>query len=333
MRLSELPPYGLVLPDGSDRTMEDLLTLAQRAEAAGAGSIWAWEGWGYDPFTLLGRVADRIDSPVGTAIANGYARSPAALAMGVASLDEVSDGRFVLGVGASTPQIVEGLHGNSFERPVRRLRELIEVLDLALSGERIGYDGAIFNLDGFRLTHTGPSEGVPVLNAALGRTNVAMSLEYADGVMPNLLPFEAIPEFLDQGAARADLDEFDSHVVPMVPICVHPDGEQARDALSRHVASYIGPVEFYRDVVSRYGYEETATAVHEAWMVDDRATAAHLVSDELLDAVGVAGTPESACETLRGLVAGQVDGILLSFPDDVDDEMINATLDAIPETT
>ena len=140
MQLDTLPPFGVVLPDGRDRSMADLLRLAQRAEAAGAGSIWAWEGWGYDPFALLGRVADRTDCPLGTAIANGYARSPGALASAVASLDEATAGRFLLGVGASTPTVVEGFHGRSFDRPIRRLRELIEILELALSGERIDYD-------------------------------------------------------------------------------------------------------------------------------------------------------------------------------------------------
>ncbi|MFB6220911.1 MAG: LLM class flavin-dependent oxidoreductase [Halolamina sp.] len=323
------PETGIVLPDTADRTAADLLAFAERADRAGVDSVWAWEGWGYNPFALLGRAAERTDCWLGTAICNGFARSPATLAMGAATLADATDGRFVLGIGTSTPSVVEELHGKPFDQPLRRLRETFEILDRALAGKPVTYDGRVFDLSGYELQHSGAGEGVPVWNAALGRTNVAMTLEYADGLLPNLLPFEAIPDAVTAGAERAGLADPDVHVAPMVPTCVDADEAAARRVLARHIAYYVGAVEFYNAVVSRHGYAETASAVADAWEAGDREAAADAVTPELMDAVGVAGTPTDAREGFAELLAGPADTVLASFPDGLDDEMVRAGIDAL----
>ncbi|MHB9288881.1 LLM class flavin-dependent oxidoreductase [Halobacteriales archaeon Cl-PHB] len=319
---------GFVLPDGAGYAQADLLDLAETAVAAGIDSIWAWEGWGYSPFTLLGRVAERTDCPLGTAICNGYARSPATLAMQAATLDEATDGRFVLGIGTSTPEVVENLHGAAFDRPLRRLRETIEVVDRALAGEEIRYDGAFFDLAGFSLDHTGPSQGVPVFNAALGPTNTAMTIEYADGLMPNLLPFEAIPDAVAAGAARADTTA-DLTVAPLVPTCVSDDPAAARSAMATHLASYLGPVEFYNDVVARHGYADQAEAIRTAWEAGGPQAAADAVSEDLLDAVSIAGSPEHARQRQAAILEGAADAVLLNVPATAPREMVGATIHAL----
>ena len=322
-----LPRTGLVLPDRDDLSAADAIALAERAEAAGIESIWAWEGWGYNPFALLGRLAERIDCPLGTGIVNAYAYTPAALATATVTLHDATDGQFVLGVGASTPPIVEGLHGASFERPVRRLRECFEILDLAFAGERLDYDGEFFDLQGFALQHT-PIE-VPVFNAALGPLNTAMTVEFADGLMPNLLPFDAIPEVVAAAEDRAG-EASSIHVAPQVPACVSAaDSDAARHAVARDVASYVGGVDAYHAAMANNGFEDAASTIREHWKAGERDAATEAVTDELLDAVAVAGSPEHARKRLAALLDGPVDTALLTFPGGADETTMEETVETL----
>jgi alkanesulfonate monooxygenase SsuD/methylene tetrahydromethanopterin reductase-like flavin-dependent oxidoreductase (luciferase family) len=322
----DLPRTGLVVP--SDRSSDRLLELAADAADAGFDSVWAPGGWGYDPFTLLGRIAERTDCALGTCVANAFARSPAALAGSALALDEATDGRFVLGIGASTPAVVEGFHGERFDRPLRRIRETIEILDLALSGDRIDYDGDVFELDGFRLDHAGDAS-VPVLNAALGRTNVAMTIDHADGLLPHLLPLPGISDAVDDARDRARTDG-DLHVAPSIPTAISDDPAAARDVLSEHVAFYVGSTTYYRDVVATHGFPDEAAAIHAAWQDGDRAGAADAASRDLLEAVGIAGRPEYARERLAAVLDGVADTAIVSFPRGATDEMHRAAIEALP---
>lgn len=324
----DYPRTGIVLPEYADRSGDWLVDYAEEAAASGFDSVWVGEGWGYNPFSLLARIAERTDCALGTCIANAFARSPAALAANALTIHEATDGRFLLGLGSSTPLVVEGYHGQSFERPLRRIRETIEILDLALSGDRIDYDGEVFDLGGFALNHADGQE-VPVLNAALGTTNIAMSIDFADGLLPHLMPLPAIEDAIDEARDRANRDR-DLHVSPSIPTAVSEDPEEARSVLSRHVAYYVGSTDFYNGVVADHGFPEEAEAIQSAWQDGDKAGAADAVTPELQDALGIAGTPEHARERVTDLLDGVVDTALISFPQGATDEMFEATLDALP---
>ncbi|WP_254538506.1 LLM class flavin-dependent oxidoreductase [Halomarina litorea] len=323
----ESPETGIVLPEYADKPDDWLVDFGERAVEAGVDSVWCGEGWGYNAFQLLARVGERTDCALGTCIANAFARSPAALAGDALALHDLTDGRFVLGIGTSTPAIVESFHGASFERPLRRIRETIEILDLALSGERIDYDGEVFSLAGFRLNHADGAH-VPVWNAALGRTNVAMTIDYADGILPHMLPLSALDDAIADAEERANTAD-DLHRAASVPTSVHEDPEEARRILAKHVAYYVGSTSFYNDVVADNGFPEAAAAVAEAWEAGDRAAASEAVTPELLDAIGVAGTPETVPERYRELLDGTLDTALCSFPMGATDEMYDLTLDAV----
>lgn len=321
---------GVVLPELE--TVEATLSFAEAAERAGAQSLWCSGAWGYGPTPLLGALAQRTDCVLGTGIANVFARSPTALAMDALVLDGATDGRFVLGVGTGTPAIVEGFHGHPFDRPVRRVRETIEIVRLALAGERIEYDGACFELDGFELYGV-PETGieVPIVAAALGTTNFAMALEYADGIATYLLPIADVPTALDRGRDRADADRT-VPVIAQVPTCVSEDPDEARGVLERHLAFYIGGLEVYHDVVARHGFRETADRIRSAWTNGDRHRARAAVTRELMDAVGVAGTPDRARERLAALADGPVEAVVLTFPEGVDDRMRQLAIEAMADS-
>lgn len=324
----DFPRTGIVLPEYADKSADWLVDYAEDAVANGFDSVWVGEGWGYNPFALLNRVAERTDCGLGTCIANVFARSPAALAGNALALHDASDGRFVLGLGASTPMVVEGFHGQSFERPLRRIRETIEIVDLALSGDRIEYDGEVFEVSGFKLNHADDAT-VPVLNAALGTTNIAMSIDFADGLLPHLMPLTAIEDAIAEGRERANRDR-ELHVAPSIPTAVSDDPEEARSVLARHVAYYAGSTDFYNGVISDHGFPEEAAAIQEAWRGGDKVAAAEAVSPELLDALGIAGTPEHARERVSELLDGAVDTALISFPQGASDEMFRAAIEALP---
>lgn len=323
-----VPRTGLALPGDTDRSGEWLVDYAVRASEAGFDSVWAPEAWGYDPFVLLGRTAARTECALGTCISNAFSRSPTALASSALALQEATDGQFVLGVGASTPSVVEDFHGQSFERPLRRIRELLEIVDLALSGDRIDYDGQIFELEGFRFQSV-PDRSVPVFNAALGRTNMALSIDHADGIIPHLHPLSAIEEALADARERANRDR-EIHVAPSVPTAISEDPDEAERVLSDHVASYVGTTEVYRDVVARHGFETEAERIHAAWQDGRRGDAAAAVSRDLQEDVGIAGTPEYARDRFRDLLDGPADTVIVSFPRSITDDMYEAAVEVLP---
>jgi alkanesulfonate monooxygenase SsuD/methylene tetrahydromethanopterin reductase-like flavin-dependent oxidoreductase (luciferase family) len=324
----DYPRTGIVLPEYADWSGDWLVNYAERAVDSGFDSVWIGEGWGYNPFSLLARIAERTDCTLGTCIANAFARSPAALAANTLTIHEATDGQFVLGLGSSTPLVVERYHGQSFERPLRRIRETIEILDLALSGDRIDYDGEIFELGGFTLNHADGQE-IPVLNAALGTTNIAMSIDFADGMLPHLMPLPAIGEAIEEARDRANRDR-DLHVSPSIPTAISDDPEEARSVLSQHIAYYVGSTDFYNGVVADHGFPDEAEAIQSAWRDGDKAGAAEEVTPALQDALGIAGTPEYARERVNDLLDVVVDTALISFPEGATDEMFETTLRALP---
>lgn len=324
----DFPDTGLVVPETSTLSTDEMVAFAVEAERAGIDSLWCSEGWGYSPFSLLGRLSEVTDCPLGTGIASVYARTPAAIAMEALTLHEATDGRFFLGLGTSTPAIAEQLHGTAFDRPVRRLREAVEIIRSALAGGPIEYDGAVFAADGYALDHVDQPVEVPILNAALGPLNVAMSVDRADGIVTYLMPIERIPDAIEAGATRAGTTA-DARVVAQVPTCVSADGEKARAVLARHLAYYVGAHDAYHAVVARHGFSEVAERIRNAWRAGDHDRARSAVSEELMDAVGVVGTPARARTRFEAICAGPVDTAVLSFPADTDAEMRRAALEIV----
>jgi alkanesulfonate monooxygenase SsuD/methylene tetrahydromethanopterin reductase-like flavin-dependent oxidoreductase (luciferase family) len=325
----EYPRTGIVLPEYADVSDDWLVDFGVRAANAGFDSVWCGEGWGYNVFQLLVRIGEQTDTGLGTCIANVFARSPTALAANALTLHDLTDGQFVLGLGTSTPQVVESFHGQSFEQPLRRIRETIEILDMALAGERIDYEGDVFSLGGFRLNHADGAE-VPVFNAALGRTNIALTIDFADGLLPHLMPLSALDDAIAEGERRAN-SMADLHVSPSIPTSVSTNPDEAERVLAKHIAYYAGSTDYYNNVIASNGFPDEAAVIKEAWRSGNKAGAAKAVSRDLIDAIGIAGTPEEACERVTTLLDDTVDTALLSFPQGATEEMFDLALEALPE--
>jgi F420-dependent oxidoreductase-like protein len=284
---------------------QDHLAVVQEAERLGYDSVWAAEAYGSDSATVLAWLAagtSRIR--LGSAIFQMPARSPAMTAMTAATLDQLSGGRMVLGIGTSGPQVAEGWHGQRFARQLQRTREYVEVLRMALARERVEYHGETIELplpDGpgkpLKLMISPVQERIPIYLAAIGPKNTALAGEIADGWLPVFFSPEHVGEvraLLEEGAGRAgrSLDGFD--IAPTVNTYVSDDRAAARDRMRPFLALYVGGMgsrkqNFYNQLVQRYGFEEAAREVQDLYLDGRKDEAAAALPDGLIDMVSLCG--------------------------------------------
>src|SRR3954468_13166554 len=230
---------------------QDQLEIVQTAETLGYDSVWTAEAYGSDAATILGWIAGQTSKiKIGSAIFQIPGRSPAMTAMTAATLDQISDGRMLLGIGSSGPQVSEGWHGVRFAHQLARTREYVAIVRMALARERVEFHGEHFELplpDGpgkaLKLTISPVQESIPIYLAAIGPKNTALAGEIADGWIPTLLSPEHLPELrtsLDEGAVKAgrSLDGFD--IAPTVNVYVSDDIEKGRDVMRPFIALYVG---------------------------------------------------------------------------------------------
>ncbi|WP_423751513.1 LLM class flavin-dependent oxidoreductase [Salinirarus marinus] len=302
-----------------------------KAENLSYDSIWTTEVWGSDVFVDLADVAFRTEKiRPASAIANVYSRSPAVLAMAAASVDRFAGGRAILGVGASHANVVEDLHGLNYDRPIRRSHEAIELIKLLTDGgeETVEYDGKVFQVTGHR-----PIESdVPVFNAALGDANLRATGRVADGWIPHLVPLSSLADEFETVAAAARKSERDSdeiEVVPQVLSAVDEDVERARNQIRQFVADYIGRYEAYCNKISET-FPDRAPRIADVWDPADPEDAVAMVSDEMVDDLGVAGDPETARERLRALIDDPlIDRPIVYVPPQADSDILDRTIEEL----
>jgi F420-dependent oxidoreductase-like protein len=314
---------------GLGTTAEEQLALVQEAERLGYDSAWAAEAYGSDAATILAWLAAQTSSiGLGSAIFQIPARSPAMTAMTAATLDQLSAGRFRLGLGLSGPQVAEGWHGQRYDRPLARTRDYLSVVRMALERKRVAYQGETMELplpDGpgkaLKLTIAPVQSRLPIYLGAMGPRNLALAGELADGWLGFMYAPEHAAGFrghLEQGAARAgrDLDGFD--VAPTVQVHVRDDVEAARDAMRPMLALYVGGMgsrerNFYNDQARRYGFERQAAEVQEHYLAGRVEAAVAALPAELIDLVTLCGPAGRVRERLAAYRESGV-GTLLAAP-------------------
>ncbi len=320
---------GVLLPNVGDATATTD-EFATRIESLGYDAIWIGELWGTDAFVQLATLAAATEGiALGTAIANVFSRSPAVLAGAAASIEERSSGPVRLGVGTSTPKAIEDLHGLEYDRPIRRMHETVELVKAYTAGEgRVEYDGECFSVRDFPALDA----DVPVYTAALGPAARRATGRVADGWLPHNVPLEELSdafETVSEAAREAGRDPGDIDVAPYVPSAVADDPEEARGVVRGHLAYYVGSGEGYqRAVGSRF--PEEADRIAEAWRDGDRGRAREAVTDEMVEALAVAGTVETAREQLAELAAlDPIDEPIVVVPSNADAETAERTVEAL----
>ena len=303
--------YGVSVPSRS-LPLPDAVELAVAAEVWGFKEAWTDEVDTVDGLTPLAWIASRTRSQVvGVGVVPAMTRPAALLAMSASALHLLSDGRFVLGLGASTPNVVDGWMGLRYDSPKATLEETIELLRLMFTGERVEYPGEYARTDGFRL-RSGPCE-VPLYIGSHGTQTLAMAGAIADGVVLGNVAARWIPDVLASvrsGAesAERDIDEID--VVCRVVVGVDEDRDELDLDFRRTIVSYASS-DAYRSFFARMGWAETMDEVSRAWARRDGAAAVSAVPSELVGELFVVGTATECAVQLRRFVDAGVRAVLV----------------------
>jgi alkanesulfonate monooxygenase SsuD/methylene tetrahydromethanopterin reductase-like flavin-dependent oxidoreductase (luciferase family) len=311
-----------------DRRM--YLRAAQLADDLGYHSFWLPEAWGYEVFTLLTEMAvhtKRIQ--LGTGIVNVYSRTPGLIAMSAATVDEISEGRFILGVGVSGKNVIEGFHGRPFEKPLSQVRDVVKVTRALLAGQKQSDAGAtLTQYRPFKLEMKPFRASVPIYVAALKQKAIEQIGECADGWIPTFWPYEKLSEgraWIEAGAARAGRDA--SKIVTAPFTTALPMAGEGGTAMAKQIISfYIGGMgDYYIELLTRFGFGEECKRV--AGLYQDKATraqAADAVSAAMIEALTITGDPEHCLEELRRRRSFGLDLPILNLPTNMPWEMVEA---------
>jgi F420-dependent oxidoreductase-like protein len=312
---------------GLGLTAADQLELARTAESLGYDSIWTAEAYGSDAATVLAWLAAGTSKiKLGSGIFQIPARSAAMTAMTAATIDNLSGGRMLLGLGTSGPQVSEGFHGVRFAKQLQRTREYVAVLRKALAREKVEFHGETIDLplpDGpgkaLKLTIRPIQDRIPIYLAVLGPKNVALAGEIADGWLPVFFSPEhtaALRGPLEEGAGRGNrsLDGF--RICPSVNVMISDDLESARNAMRPIIALYVGGMgsrdqNFYNRLVSSYGFERAAEDVQELYLAGRKTEAMLALPDELIDLVCIVGPPDRVRAKLRAFGDAGVETLIV----------------------
>lgn len=296
------------------------LSLVTEAEKLGYSSVWAAEAWGSDAVTVLSWIAARTEKiNVGSAILQMPARTPAMTAMTAVTLSELSRGRFLLGLGLSGPQVVEGWHGVAYGKPLGRTREYVDIVRRVIAREApLVYNGSQYQIpyQGPDATGLGkplklithPKYDIPIYLAAIGPKNVTLTAEIADGWLPIFYSptraGEIYEPLLSEGFARSGDPGKPFDIVASISAIVTDDLESARNQVKPMLALYIGGMgakgkNFYNDLARRYGYEEAATAIQDLYLDGKKMAAMQAVPDDLVDELNLIGTKEMIRDRLE----------------------------------
>jgi F420-dependent oxidoreductase-like protein len=288
----------------------DALSTVRLAEELGFDSVWTSEAYGSDALTPLawwGAATERI--ALGTNIVQMSARTPTAVGMSALTLDHLSGGRFILGLGVSGPQVVEGWYGQPYPRPLARTREYLDIVRQVIARkEPVTYDGAFYQLPypggtglgkPLRSTVHPVRDEIPIYLAAEGPKNVALAAEIADGWLPLFFSpksdgfyRDALAEGFARPGARREPGEF--AVAASIPVVVHDDVETAADRIRPAVALYVGGMgakqaNFHRDVVARLGYADVTDTVQDLYLSGRKAEAAAAIPTSLVEDIALVG--------------------------------------------
>lgn len=255
---------------GSPEQTKEVIKRIQIAEEVGVETVFTAETWGRDQFSLLTQIALATSKiKLGTGIAPVFGRSPAVLAMTAATLDELSGGRVVLGLGTSGARVIEHWHGEKFSKPIQRTKEYVEIINMIMTGEKVFYDGEIFKLQrGFRLLFEPVRKHIPIYVASISPKSMESVGEVADGWMPIYWPksrFESGKALVAEGSKKAGRPADAVECVASLTVVLNPDIEKAKVQAAGPISWYVTNMgDFYHQMLTRNGFGDEVAAMRKA---------------------------------------------------------------------
>ena len=294
----------------------EIVDCVKLAETLGYESAWVAEGHGGDQFAVLAACAVETSRILlGTGISSVFVRTMPTIAMAAATVDDLSAGRFILGLGSSHKVQVEPEHGIPYGKPLTHVRETVAAIRALLRKGHVRFAGETVRIEHFDLWFTPRRPEIPIYLSAVFPKMIVLCGEIADGVLltrSTLATAASVREGLREGARRAGRDPSRITIAALLPAAVGETREEALAALRPGLAFYAGFFPRYNRMMAEHGFATEAAAIREAWARGDRAAAERAVSDALIDATSVAGVPEECRERVAAYRASGIDLPILS---------------------
>ena len=294
---------------GSLLSIEEVLECSRKLNEIKPEVEWIPETWGMENFSMLGLASkENTFSKIGSSIINIYSRSPSLIAMGASTVDTISNGRLILGLGTSSVPIVENFHGNSFDAPIQRMKEYVEIIRLALQGEKINYSGKIFTLKDFSLLTKPIRKEIPIYLAAINQKMVEMTWDIADGVIFYLRPKNEMKETISKMQKKKKID-----TTLQIITCIHEDEEKARTRAKKTLSFYIAVGKIYREFLQSTGYSDEVKIINEEYKKNGLDGLQEFVPEKMLDDLCIAGTSATAIKKLDAFRDVGIDLPIIQF--------------------
>ena len=294
---------------GSLLSIEEVLKCSEIISKTNTDTVWVPETWGMENFSMLGAVSTKTkNQKIGSSIINIYSRSPSTIAMGALTVDTLSNGRLVLGLGTSSLPIVESFHGNKFEKPLQRMKEYVEIIRLALSGEKVNYDGQIFKLNNFTLLIKPKRKEIPIYLAAINKKMVDLAWEIANGVIFYLRPLNEMKRTISKMQSKKKID-----VTCQIITCVSENSEEAILRAKKTIAFYISVGDIYRKFLSGNGFQKETSEIYDEFKKSGFKSNHNLVTDNMLQSLAISGTSEECKKQLKNFIDIGIEQPILQF--------------------
>ena len=294
---------------GSVLSVNQVLDCARILSDTSVETIWVPETWGMENFSMLSTVSQKAPKPkIGSSIINIFSRSPASIAMGAATVDIISNGRLILGLGTSSASIVENFHGYEFKNPVARIKEYVEIIRMILSGNPVNYTGKIFKLKDFTLLIKPYREKIPIYLAAVNQKMVDLTWNIADGVIFYLRPIDEMKKMVHRMQSKRKID-----VACQIITSVSHDSEMAINQCKKTLAFYVSVGKIYREFLAKNGFESETRNIFEEFKKSGFKSNYELVTDQMINALTIAGDPETCIRQLQKFKETGVDLPIIQF--------------------
>ena len=310
---------------GSLLTVNQILHCAKKLNQVKPDVIWIPETWGMENFSMLSASSSVNNfSKIGSSIINIYSRSPTQIAMGAATVDTISNGRLILGLGTSSKPIIENFHGAKFVNPLQRMREYVEIIRLCMSGEKINYTGQLFALENFSLLIKPSRRNIPIYLAAVNQKMIELTWEIGDGVIFYLRPKNEIKVTLKKMQAKRKIDS-----TLQIITCVDENSEKAVARAKKTVAFYISVGEIYRNFLANNGYKNEIENIYDEYNKSGLKNNYNFVPDRMVKDLCICGTPNEASQQLNEFQETGIDLPIIQF-NPIDD--VESSFDLLIDT-